>query len=70
MTSGGQNFMLRDICRIHFHIRSNAGIIALSEVENLIKLDSRFYYNHACPQNHKINRGLLANQNADSDYNV
>ena len=42
--------MLSDICRIHFHIRSNAGImagnrdlvtnqkarIALSEVENLI----------------------------------
>ena len=30
--------------------------------------------NHACPQNHanflKISRGLLANQNADSEYNV
>ena len=33
MTSGCQNennaenFMLSDICRIHFHIRSNAGIM-------------------------------------------
>ena len=48
-----ENFMLSDICRIHFHIRSNAGImagnrdrvtnqipsIALSEVENLIEDD-------------------------------
>ena len=35
----------------------------------LIKLDSRLYYNHACLQNYrnKISRGLLANQNADSD---
>ena len=23
-----ENFMLSDICRIHFHIRSNAGIMA------------------------------------------
>ena len=58
MTSGRQNemlnnFMLSDICRIHFHIRSNAGIMAgnrdvvnqseSSEVENLINILLLFF---------------------------
>ena len=48
---------------------------AIVGAENLLKLDSRLYYNYACPQNHvawilKISRGLLANQNADNEYNV
>ena len=34
---------------------------------------SRLYYNHACPRNDmnsQNKRGLLANQNVDSKYNV
>ena len=43
--------MLGDICRIHFHIRSNAGImagnrarIALCEIENLIIVVYSIYF--------------------------
>ena len=38
-----------------------------------IYMESTLYYNHACPQNHldsQNKQGLLANQNADSEYSV